>query len=166
MEVAVVEFQAFSGNKRKFIIKELAIVANSFQCHIVFKAPFPKENLNDKSRKTNHWLEQNYHKIAWEEGDYPYKARVIRNLCKDFTTIYTRGREKAQFLRKFHTDVRELDDLLCNGNNLICSCKGTHRLACSLPQHNLEYGDSDIKCAMMAAKCRFEILYKLLNQDS
>lgn len=161
MEVAVVEFHAFQGNKRTFIVKELAIVAKSFQCQIVFQPPFPKEKLNPKKLTTARWLEDNYHKISWDEGDFPYRANMIRTLCNPFTVIYTRGREKAEFLRKFHNDVRELDDLPCNEINGLCSCKGTHRFSCSLPQHN-SADDCKVKCAMFAAKCRFEILSKQL----
>ncbi|KAG8270343.1 hypothetical protein J6590_087432 [Homalodisca vitripennis] len=141
---------------------ELAIVGNSFQCQIIFKPPFPRERLSAKNRTTARWLEDNYHKISWEEGDYPYRANVLGTLCKPFAVIYTRGLEKAEFLRKFHGDVRELDDIVCEEAGNPCSCKTTHRFSCSLPQHT-STEDPNVKCAMISAKCRFEILNKQLH---
>ncbi|KAG8289615.1 hypothetical protein J6590_100821 [Homalodisca vitripennis] len=158
----IVGFVKNRGDSLGVLFKELAIVGNSFQCQIIFKPPFPREQLSAKNRTTAHWLEDNYHKISWEEGDYPYRANVLRTLCKPFAVIYTRGLEKAEFLRKFHGDVRELDDIVCEEAGNPCSCKTTHRFACSLPQHT-STEDPNVKCAMIAAKCRFEILNKQLH---
>lgn len=104
---AVVEFQAFSDNNNRFLLKELAIVGLGYQTQLVFAPPFDKSLLNSKARRTARWLTRNYHKIAWEEGRIPFRESLLRNLLKPFAVVHTKGLEKAQFLRKFHPDVRE-----------------------------------------------------------
>src|SRR5436190_13326775 len=66
--------------------------------------------------------------------------QLIRTLCSIFPVIYTKGLEKANFLRQFHTDVREIDcTISCNDND--CD------ISCVLPQHN----DVNSKCALRSA---------------
>lgn len=133
---AVVEFHGFKDNDNRFIVKELAIVSILFQTHLVFLPPYYFRRLNYKSRKTARWLSNNFHLISWDEGSIPYNEELIRMLCKPFKVIHTKGLEKAQFLKEFHPEVREIT-LECN---IDCN------IECFLPQH--KYG----KCALKNAK--------------
>jgi hypothetical protein len=107
MAFAVVEFQAFKDNDNKFIIKELAVVGDSIKCQILFKPPYSITQLDDKMRRTARWLTR-HHGIRWDDGCIAYNESLITTLCAPFKTIYTKGREKAEFLREFHPNVREI----------------------------------------------------------
>lgn len=107
MAFAVVEFQAFQDNDNRFIIKELAVVGGSLNCQIIFKPPYGVASLNDKMRRTARWLTR-HHGIRWDDGSIPYNESLITALCIPFKVIYTKGREKAEFLRGFHPNVREI----------------------------------------------------------
>ena len=109
---AVVEFHGFKSNSNRFIVKELAIVGKSFQLQIVFKPPYSKDRLSEKMQKTAQWLTLYFHYITWEEGDVRFSKNLIRSLCKPFGVLYTKGREKAEFLRQFHSNVLEIDERL------------------------------------------------------
>lgn len=108
-EKAVVEFHGFRDNNNLFIVKELAIVGDSFQTQVLFKPPYDQSVLNAKMQTNNRWLSRHVHGIRWEEGDVPYDEEIIRNLCKPFTVIYTKGLEKVKFLQNLHPEVRDLN---------------------------------------------------------
>ena len=109
MGAAVVEFHAFTDNNNRFIVKELAVVGDSYRCQVIFKPPYSIDQLNSKVRRTTRWLSRHYHGIPWDEGSVPYNESLITALCIPFKSIYTKGREKAEFLRQFHPNVREVD---------------------------------------------------------
>jgi len=137
---AVVEFHGFKDNENRFVVKEFAIVGDFYQCQIVFASPYSKFRLNSKMQRTARWLSHNFHRIDWDDGVIPYDEQLIRTLCSIFPVIYTKGLEKANFLRQFHTDVREIDcTISCNDND--CD------ISCVLPQHN----DVNSKCALRSA---------------
>lgn len=125
---AIVEFHGFKDNDNTFIVKELAIVGKSYRTQIVFKPPYDFNFLNNKMKRTARWLSRHFHHIKWEEGDIVYSEELIQYLCKPFAVLHTKGLEKANFLRKFHSNVKEIDERL-NVNNIECT-------ACILPQHN------------------------------
>jgi hypothetical protein len=136
---AVVEFHGFKDNDNRFIVKELAIVGRNFQSQIVFKSPFSFYYLNSKMRRTARWLTRNFHHIKWDDTGVPYDEQIIRDLCKTFKVIYTKGLEKAEFLREFHHNVREID----------WDRGEPGEVQCLLPQHR---GSSCGRCALQSAK--------------
>lgn len=136
---AIVEFHAFKDNNNRFIVKELAIVSNSFQCQVLFESPYDKSNLNDKMQRTTRWLTRHFHGIRWEDGTVPYNENLIRTLCKPFSIIHTKGLEKVKFLKEFHFDVREITG----------KPEGEQAdVVCLLPQHR----GCTSKCALHSAK--------------
>lgn len=149
---AVVEFHGYHDNNYKFIVKEFAIVGENFSSVVVFKPPYTFDQLNSGARRTALWLQKNYHHIGWEEGDVPYDEDVIRTLCKPFSIIYTKGLEKAQFLRKLLPHVEELPEM-----ERYSHCTEVN---CILPQH-FQY---DSKCALKSAKYYYDSLLKLKEQ--
>lgn len=103
----VIEFHGFTGNHGEFIIKELAIVSDdNFYTILHFRSPYDKSELKPKYERTASWLERNYHHINWEYGDTSFSSNNMRVLCSRLKTIYTKGRQKQEFLRRFHHDVR------------------------------------------------------------
>lgn len=151
---AVVEFHAFTDNFNRFIVKEFAIVSKSTQCQIIFDPPFDRSLLSNKVQKTVRWLESNFHKITWEEGGLQYDLKVIYHLCKPFAKLYTKGLEKAKFLRKLHPNVEEIDfnSISCNNNCTVCV----------LPQH---CSGSGARCAFRSAHMYFHCLDKEVMQQ-
>lgn len=145
---AVVEFQAFTDNDNRFIIKEFAVVSDSFQTQIVFKSPYCKCTLNQKQQRTACWLSRYLHGIKWEDGTIEYNDDIIRTLCKPFNTIYSKGLEKVKFLNEFHSNVFELPE---------GSPSTVVVYNCLLPQHN----NDKFKCALRSAQTEYaSILYR------
>lgn len=136
-QVAVVEFHAYYDNRDKYVVKELAIVSDHFRVHIVFKPPYERSVLGPKAQRTARWLRRHMHKIDWDEGGVNYDESLISDLCRHFDTVYTRGLDKARFLRMFHRDVSELPGTRGGGGLL-------EDAQCPLPQHS----DVSVPCAL------------------
>jgi len=106
IDFAVVEFHFFKSDDNFIIIKEVAIIDYKLR-HVVlhFKSPFPKTLLSRKMYRDVSWLEHNYHKIRWDQGDLIYTDALLASYLQNYTTIYTKGREKTQFLKRLHDNV-------------------------------------------------------------
>ena len=63
-------------------------------------------------QRTARWLTRHYHHLKWNKGDVIYDEELIRSLCKPFKVIYTKGLEKAEFLRQFHCNVEIIDETI------------------------------------------------------
>lgn len=118
LSTAVVEFQAFKDNNNGFIVKELAVVSDSFCCQLIFRPPYDIYTLNEKMRRTARWLTRHHHRIRWDDGKIPYDEGIIRNLCSPFNLIYSKGLEKVTFLKRFHSNVQEYPE--GEGEAVIC----------------------------------------------
>jgi hypothetical protein len=135
---AVVEYHGFRNNDNKFIVKEFALVGKTYQVQILFKSPYCFNKLNSKMQRTARWLTRHYHQIRWLQGETVYSKELIVSMLKPFNVIYTKGLEKAEFLRLFHNNVIEIDEKLNVDNNIVVDC--------ILSQHQ---GNS--KCALKSA---------------
>jgi hypothetical protein len=136
---AIVEFHGFKDNNNRFILKELAIVSENFQCQIIFKTPFGFNRLNEKMRRTAQWVTRHVHHIKWNADGIDFNKKMLRELVKPYKVIYTKGLEKVEYLKQFHNDVREIDwDKTDPG-----------QVNCLLSQHR---GNEDVKCALYSAK--------------
>lgn len=131
------EFHGFKDNNNRFIVKELAVVGKYFQSQVIFQPPYCFNNLNSKMRRTARWLSRHYHNMRWDDSGAPYDEQIIRDLCKPFKTLYTKGLEKVEFLREFHDDVREIT----------WTCPEPSEVICLLPTHR----GCDTKCALRNA---------------
>lgn len=138
--MAVVEFHSFKDNENRFIVKELAVVSDSYCCQLVFKPPYAKDELNAKMRRTANWLERFFHKISWSDGGITYKEQTIIDIVKPFDTIYTKGVEKVKFLGRFHNNVKDITFDPVKVSNFTCI----------LWQHR-----DTTRCALRSAKCYY-----------
>lgn len=151
----VIELQAFRGNKDEYIIKELVIL-DLLTCVVysfLFKPPFPFKKLNAKAKKTNKWLVKNFHNIEWCEGFTSYKnlENIMYHFCNEFTTIYTKGIEKRDWIQMYTTcrvinvqmskdDHFNTFENICisvkskNHRKSQCALKNVYRLAAFLEQ--------------------------------
>ncbi|XP_039298513.1 uncharacterized protein LOC120354807 [Nilaparvata lugens] len=108
----VVEFHGYkSYSDSKFYIKEFALV-DARQTYVLyhFKPPFPKSDLPWKSYRDVCWLEFYHHKIKWEMGDTIYSDEIIQGCMQNYQKVFTKGREKADFLKKFHNNVEVIPE--------------------------------------------------------
>lgn len=137
----VVEFHGFRDEQNKWIIKELAIVAELFTLNVVFKSPYTKGWVTcRKTRKTISWLERNYHQIHWEDGTVPFKYSLVRTLLRQFDTVYTKGLEKKQFLDQFHDNVCEIEENVTNDvSNVSCGFHIDNTGKCALKSAEMYY---------------------------
>ena len=145
---AVVEFHGFKDNYNRFIIKELAVVATNVKCQFVFRPPFSRRALNDSTQRTVRWLERHYHGIQWNENGIPYSDRFICELLGPFVTVYTKGMEKAKYLRRYHPYVQQIPD------NIVAEYNITH-VQCTLDKHRR----SDCRCALKSAVAYYNAMH-------
>lgn len=124
---AIVEFQAFKGNSNEFIIKELVILdlSTGIPNYFLFKPPFEFANLERKYAKTNNWCTKKYHFITWDEGftHYGELDEIMYYYCSQYTTLFTTGVEKCNWLRMYTTSrvvERNLSKELKEKQNLLC----------------------------------------------
>lgn len=140
----MIEVHGFKDNQNNFIIKELAICNETFQCQVLFKSPFKFDLLSEKMQRTARWLTRHLHGIKWDDGDMQYSESFIRSLCEPFAALYTKGGEKVLFLSQFHPNVREITSLCVNNDLQRDSSAG-----CLLPQHR---NNRSVKCALRSAQ--------------
>ena len=112
---AVVDFEAFHVVGGEIVVKELAIVDlhHGLCRYVLFKPPYSRRCLSQKDQRTALWLEQKLHGISWSDGvvDYSRFPDIIREVCDTYCTVFTKGLEKARFLRAFHNRVIDLNDI-------------------------------------------------------
>jgi len=93
MSSAILDMQCLLGMNNTYMIKEMSIVdIESYATqHWIFKNSNLKQD--NKSRKTNKWLERNFHQLTIEHGDIEYEE-VVR-ILNAFTSKVSR---KSNFL--------------------------------------------------------------------
>jgi len=118
----IVDIQCVLGADNKYMIKEMSVVdTETWACqHWIFKNSSSKQD--NKSRKTNKWLERNYHQLSLEYGDVEYEelGRVLNSL--KFDCIYVKGEQKKQLLMEHipHVALVNIEDLGCPRLDQIC----------------------------------------------
>jgi len=142
----IIDMLAFNSPKAKFIVKELTIVnIRTGSVHwFLFKPPCAAKDSVAATSKENIWLTNNFHGISWEEGTIPYDRlrNILTGQVEPHTTIYVKGKEKADFIRRLTgATVIDLQTLGCpslrkpnlwlltpqytcprhNGTNFVCS---------------------------------------------
>lgn len=114
-KACVVEFQAFRGVNNVYLIKEFVAVDITTRRYVIvlFAPPYDRLHLHPKIQKINTWIENHHHRIRWNDGNVPYKdlVRIVSQTCSDFSTVYTKGSEKTTFLRQYHGEVIDLDNI-------------------------------------------------------
>lgn len=116
--VLIADFQCFVDSVGGYIVKELSLLDYNFQSvrHWIFKPPVQHKQC-EKSRRTNYWLENYYHKIKWNDGDIEYE--MIRDIFKfidcNYKFVFVKGYEKKRFLLQnlYSCCVINLEDYDC-----------------------------------------------------
>jgi len=122
MSSAILDMQCVLGLNNKYMIKEMSIVDTETWTtqHWIFK--HSKSMQDNKSRKTNKWLERNYHQLSIDYGDVEYEelSRILNSL--KFNCIYVKGEQKKQILMEYipHVALINIEDLGCPRLDQIC----------------------------------------------
>ena len=146
---AVVELQAFRGERNEYLVKEFAAVDINTNCSVVilFAPPYDRERLCLKTQRTNEWLQRHYHRLRWDDGNVSYKdmVRTVVQICSRFSVLYSKGLEKTNFLRQYHGNVIDLNDLFapCVRRTFFSSI-----VQCPILQHQQRPG---VQCALRNA---------------
>lgn len=109
----ILDFQGFTNDANKFIIKELASYDGNNFFHTVFKPPYPLETLSRKSQYTIYWLTNNHHGLRWDIGNTPYSSlpNILNQLTCSKATVYIKGLEKSKHIQKLiDSQVEELPE--------------------------------------------------------
>lgn len=118
MSSAIIEFEGFQLHPHSFIVKELSFYAIDDGRHNrwTFLPPSSWKKLSSKKRQSYAWVTRNCHLMKWKSGNLPYSQlrRILLSLFASFTTIYTKGPEKAKFLKKLSgREILDLNQLGC-----------------------------------------------------
>jgi hypothetical protein len=99
----VLDIQGFKIENNKLLIKELAAFDGEKMFHYLFKAPFPFNMLSPQFQKQALWLTKNHHGLDWNAGFVPLHklGKILQDMPNPTDTIYVKGREKADYIRKF-----------------------------------------------------------------
>lgn len=111
----ILDVQWFKEDKDTIIPKELAAYDGHKLCHYIFTPPYPLRKLpNKKYRKHNKWLMENCLGLRWNDGFTPLYQfkKIISQLSKGVDVIYVKGKEKANFLRKFINSAEKPFDVV------------------------------------------------------
>lgn len=115
----IVDFHFLIGDDGTEIVKELAImdVTRFAGRHWIFEPPANAIVSNPKHVKTNQWLTDNFHGIAWTDGETSY-AKLQSILDKNtfpFNYVFVKGLQKKRFLdaRIVHFNIINLEDFGC-----------------------------------------------------
>lgn len=99
----ILDVQGFKVEKNKFIVKELAGFDGERICHYVFKPPFSFDMLPPELQREANWVTKNHHCIQWDIGFTPLHKfdSILEDLTSKAECIYVKGREKAEYVRRF-----------------------------------------------------------------
>lgn len=109
----VLDVQGFTVENKRFIVKELASFDGSRISHYIFKPPFPRDLLPDELQRQTSWLTEHHHCIEWASGYTPLHqvSKILQELTSKADRIFVKGKEKADYLRKYSTKpITELDE--------------------------------------------------------
>lgn len=98
----VIEVQGYAW-ERCFIPKEICVLINKETHCFHIKAEKCFRSFPEKYRKIINWASKKYHGMPWESGNVNMtEAKIkIQALIAGETFVYTKGLEKARFLRDF-----------------------------------------------------------------
>lgn len=155
----VVEFEGFVLS-RGIIFKEVVIVnitSGEFYFFLL-NPPCSFNRLSESDKKIVRYCEKNIHKIRWNNGRHTMKDLNVGLSCIGIgDTVYTKGHQKAEFLRSALLNIAvvvDLDHMGCK--NVIQYLDKIKNTKCSLSFHK-----NSSHCSVIKA---FAFRYFLLSQ--
>ena len=165
----IIDFQGFNCEYNSYIIKELTItdLYGDLVLHYLFLPPFDISLLGEKELKRVHWLQQNHHKIDWNDGLFEYSSAfsVLREAIKDAHYLYIKGSERASFLRKITSKlVIDLDYYNCPRASCLPLPPTVNINPCYCKTHVL--GDSESGVCSLVQALKFKLWLRDLFDNS
>lgn len=118
----IIDIQGFRDDKKKFILKEIAILSSTGELqHYIIRPPYGLHLLSPNTQKTNRWLQRNHHGFQWSDG-VTYFHNVINHIKKmlnDHTKIYVKGFEKKEWI----TNTLKYANIIDLDNNIYSNIK-------------------------------------------
>lgn len=112
MSIIVMDVQGFKIGKSSFYPKEFAAYDGHAISHYIFRPPFPFKMLPEELKREAKWLMHNHHCIDWDEG-YAQAfmiERIVQRLTRDADLVYVKGKEKADYLKRYSTKIVEFPE--------------------------------------------------------
>lgn len=122
MSLAILDIQCVLRSDSKYLIKEMSVVDvdGCATQHWLFK--HSNSTQDAKSRKTNKWLERNFHQLPLQYGDVQYEEvdRILNSL--KFDTICVKGEQKQQIISDYipHVNVINIEEPGCPRLDQLC----------------------------------------------
>lgn len=114
----IVEIQCLIGKNSQPIIKEMCFipVSDPYRSDLyLLKPPHNWHCLDAKEKKTNVWLEKNYHRLKWSDGyaEYSELMDILLMHTTEYSNVLSKGLEKSQLLSNLlDREVINLDDYM------------------------------------------------------
>lgn len=123
----VVDIQGFYDKDDCFIAKEVAVLTpdKPYIGHWIVLPMYVFTDLPKTVRAKNNWTTRHHHGLEWFEGDVGLKTlhSNLREIIRTAGIIYTRGREKANYLQNVTArEIKNLEETECPSfSDLPCS---------------------------------------------
>lgn len=123
VRMAIIDFQAFLGKNRNFIVKELCVapvsnaVDNQETCFQFWTFKTPQHFRHCSSE--NKYVERYYHGMSFDYGDIPFPLLlpILRKTINDYDYLFVKGLEKSCYLSSLlNRLVYDLNVLKCARN--------------------------------------------------
>ena len=96
----ILYFHCFIDNDGNELVKELAVmdVIAFASSHWIFTPPADTIVSNHKHVRTNRWLTDHYHRLAWTDGDtsYEHLVPILEKYTFPFKFVFVKGLQKKK----------------------------------------------------------------------
>ena len=113
------DFSFYKGQQNESIIKELSFIDlyGKISEKASFKPPYSIDTLDNKTRYTVRWCQNNLHTLPFEAGELPYRdmGKMLLQLSCSLpaeSIIYVKGLEKRNFLNDLFYSLDYLKPIL------------------------------------------------------
>ena len=118
VSTAVIDIEGFRYKNSTFIIKELAVISDSYSDHITFGPPKDFHELTLSQQKAYSWVTNFLHGLSWYSGCHSYKflQQILLSITLRLpnTKFFAKGKEKCAILSELlQRKVTNLEDLNC-----------------------------------------------------
>lgn len=112
MSQFILDIQGFKNEKKRFIVKEIAIISTNGKLitHCFVKPPYSFKKLSKIYQNHAKFNSDYYHGIPWYMGDTNFNFIItLLNKLPKYCTVYVKGLEKALFLQELLLTINVVD---------------------------------------------------------
>ncbi len=146
----ILDIQCFKDNSNSFIIKEVSVIeldSGTLLFHHIVCPPYERKQLSSDRLRESYWATKHYHGLEWNKGDIEYNILMskLEYVFSSCLTIYVKGTEKREFIKKLCPDycrVFDLESFGCGSLESLTIMYKNESLRCKY------HTSSDHKCAL------------------